>query len=1238
MNDRTPQEAQVIEAVLAFLRAETWPESKRVVQVRREELLSGAADEVLGTLIDQADDPDTRRFLAEHRDLLARCRRDGIDSAFARLLPPEVADFVRAASEAIGARTSAELGRMVQDRPEQFQLVVDMMMGMVEAPEELRPTIEGVLRLTQPSEMPRRIELCRAALSRVDRERQTKLWAYLQAELGTSLAQDVSGDRAENLERAIGPIRAALRVWSSQEFPWQWAYLNNLLGIIYRNRTRGDRAANLERSIRSYRRALRVPLRQLAPDQWAMTRQNLAIAYAFRIRGIPAANQERALRHCRAALREFTFDRAPEGWASVHFNMAGIYAARERGEPAENYRRAIRQYRAALRFFTRSDFPDEWAMIQTNLGNIYLERPDGARAGNVARALTHLQRGLRGGLTRESSPDSWSKVQYNLGVAHAELSRDHGEAHWIRAIEHFRRALEVRTPGRDPGGRLRTLRSLGDLHFEHGDWADAAEIFGEAMRVSDLLLAAAYTDHGRQFEVGESARLHARAAYCLLKLGWPGEALLRLERGRARLLARAMALADADLAGLPEHRREELVQLRAELRDIEAALRQARREIPGTELEVDRRVQRAGREFQGLIAVLERQPDFVPTPEDLDLMLGPEGYVDALPDLLRSPMRAWHRELRRAMAASIDPGHPVDPGEAEATRARLTRALDGLLTALGEYIAAGAEAGVRHPYAESLRQSFLQVRESLAAPSPTAPEEQPGAAGAAARRPAPDGAPVRAALRGFAEAVRDLTGDGPAADAELTRRCERAWERLRRLIEEIRAEDPGFMSPELDLATLLRLPEPGELLIAPVFTSRGSAVLFLPHGVESMGAEHVLWLNDLTEREIQTFLSGPPEESTTGGWLGAYFRHHFGDGPDEEWRSSIDDQLGQLGAMLVGPIRGHAASRGAERLVVIPQGGLQLLPLHAAWSEVDGRCRYLLDDYEVGYAPSIFALAACRRRASRCGGQGALVAGVGKYETRGQPGAGAVETAPHAKLGDLRYAAAEAHTVASHFGTSPLLDDAATCDAVVRGAVGKRHLHLICHGAYAWRGHDPLDSSLYLARSEPLSLRRVLGQWDLSAARLVALSACETGITEVSQSPDESVGLPWGFLQAGASGVVSSLWTVDDRSTSLLMDRFYREHLGNGRSPGLALRLAQMWVRDVTREELLEYYESFIPRRAGKAPPGGPAPVDEADAGASRMTGLQALNARSWTWDQLKPGERPFQQAFFWAPFLLVGA
>ncbi|MEW6495216.1 MAG: CHAT domain-containing protein, partial [Cyanobacteriota bacterium] len=129
-----------------------------------------------------------------------------------------------------------------------------------------------------------------------------------------------------------------------------------------------------------------------------------------------------------------------------------------------------------------------------------------------------------------------------------------------------------------------------------------------------------------------------------------------------------------------------------------------------------------------------------------------------------------------------------------------------------------------------------------------------------------------------------------------------------------------------------------------------------------------------------------------------------------------------------------------------------------------------------------------------------------------------------------------------------------------------------CEGVFHFAGHaqhdinQPLESALFLAGGEELSLHKIL-QLDLSRFRLVCLSACETGITGQEDLINEFVGLVSGFLSAGATSVISSLWLAGDLSTAFLMIKFH-ENLKTSDSVAIALNQAQKWLRSLTIEEL----------------------------------------------------------------------
>jgi CHAT domain-containing protein len=77
-------------------------------------------------------------------------------------------------------------------------------------------------------------------------------------------------------------------------------------------------------------------------------------------------------------------------------------------------------------------------------------------------------------------------------------------------------------------------------------------------------------------------------------------------------------------------------------------------------------------------------------------------------------------------------------------------------------------------------------------------------------------------------------------------------------------------------------------------------------------------------------------------------------------------------------------------------------------------------------------------------------------------------------------------------------------------------------------------------------------------ADLVVLSACETGLGKLRYG-EGIIGLTRAFLYAGASSAVVSLWKVEDQSTSLLMEHFYRE-LKSGKNKADALRQAKLKI------------------------------------------------------------------------------
>ncbi len=121
------------------------------------------------------------------------------------------------------------------------------------------------------------------------------------------------------------------------------------------------------------------------------------------------------------------------------------------------------------------------------------------------------------------------------------------------------------------------------------------------------------------------------------------------------------------------------------------------------------------------------------------------------------------------------------------------------------------------------------------------------------------------------------------------------------------------------------------------------------------------------------------------------------------------------------------------------------------------------------------------------------------------------------------------------------------------------YLHFATHGSI--NEDDPELSSLVLTalRGSPqdgfLHPSEIM-ELDLNAD-LVVLSACQSGLGKLVRG-EGIIGLTRAFMYAGAKSVVASLWSVEDKSTSVLMDEFYKYLIKNNLSKTEALRKAQV--------------------------------------------------------------------------------
>ncbi|MBZ5524224.1 MAG: CHAT domain-containing protein [Acidobacteriia bacterium] len=91
---------------------------------------------------------------------------------------------------------------------------------------------------------------------------------------------------------------------------------------------------------------------------------------------------------------------------------------------------------------------------------------------------------------------------------------------------------------------------------------------------------------------------------------------------------------------------------------------------------------------------------------------------------------------------------------------------------------------------------------------------------------------------------------------------------------------------------------------------------------------------------------------------------------------------------------------------------------------------------------------------------------------------------------------------------------------------------------------------------------------------LVVLSACETGLGKEIHG-EGLIGLTRGFMYAGASRVLASLWKVDDVATAEFMGRFYKALETEKMAPAAALRKTQLEMREQKRWRSPRYWAAF---------------------------------------------------------------
>jgi CHAT domain-containing protein len=315
--------------------------------------------------------------------------------------------------------------------------------------------------------------------------------------------------------------------------------------------------------------------------------------------------------------------------------------------------------------------------------------------------------------------------------------------------------------------------------------------------------------------------------------------------------------------------------------------------------------------------------------------------------------------------------------------------------------------------------------------------------------------------------------------------------------------------------------------------------------------------------------------------------------PAEE--AELQAAIGDVSVLLLGPVAERLSS---TRLIIVPDGILQYIPFQILGSPITPN-EPLIVRHEIVNAPSASTLAAVQREAINRQVAPKLLAAMGdpvlpsNYVAKAaelervspaQRGSDDTEgeTLEPAKLGPLFFARHELNELRKLAPANDMVvysDFAATRDNLLSLDLRQyRILHFATHGLLDAKQPELSGLVLSLVDRNGRRVNGFVGLSDIYNLRapvdLVVLSACRTALGKEVRG-EGLVGLTRGFMYAGASTVVASLWKVDDEATAELMKRFYGNLLQGGMTPAAALRAAQNSIRQEPQWHSPYYWAAF---------------------------------------------------------------
>ena len=282
----------------------------------------------------------------------------------------------------------------------------------------------------------------------------------------------------------------------------------------------------------------------------------------------------------------------------------------------------------------------------------------------------------------------------------------------------------------------------------------------------------------------------------------------------------------------------------------------------------------------------------------------------------------------------------------------------------------------------------------------------------------------------------------------------------------------------------------------------------------------------------------------------------------------------ELYSKLLSPeIEGSAFSK----LIVIPDGKLCYLPFGSLLTKKPMTAQrdykslpYLLKDFSVSYSPSatIQLLAQNNKKT-----KSAYIGFAPDYFGQEYPKEEILREGRI--LASLNFNKQEVESAAELFNGKSLTGNAVTEDLLKESASQAGILHFAMHGEV--EDLHPMLSKLYFNSSDKddgvLHIYEIFNM-NISA-QLVILSACNTASGKLVRG-EGIVSLERAFQYAGSKSMLSTLWTVDDASSSKIV-AFFLKNIKSGSPKDVALRDAKLQFLATSSPETLSpfYWSSF---------------------------------------------------------------